>query len=256
MSLGRGMKEWDAQSYQRVSVPHEEWAQALLERLPLAGTETVLDAGCGTGRVTRKLVERLPEGEVVAVDGSEAMVTAVREVLRPGDEAFVADLTQLELAEPVDAIVSSAVFHWIADHPALFARMRAALRPGGRLEVQCGGRGNIDAFRIACEEVAAREPYAALLTAFHEPWYYAGPEETRERLEAAGFESIEVSLQPWDVVPEDAREFMRTLIAKPYVDILPAELHAAFLDDVLAVTGEPLTLRYVRLNISAVAASA
>jgi trans-aconitate 2-methyltransferase len=254
MSLGKGLKEWDATSYQRISVPHEEWAEALLERLPLGGGETVLDAGCGTGRVTGKLVERLPDGKVVAVDGSEAMVAAVREVLRPTDEAFVADLTQLELAEPVDAIVSSAVFHWIADHPALFARMRAALRPGGRLEAQCGGRGNIDAFRIACEEVVGREPYAAHLTAFEEPWYHAGPEETKARLTAAGFESVEVSLQPWEVVPGDPREFMCTLIAKPYVDLLPEELHARFLDDVLAVTGDPLTLRYVRLNISAVAA--
>jgi len=47
---------------------------------------------------------------------------------------------------------------------------------------------------------------------------------------------------------------MRTLILKPQIDTLPAELHEPFLDDVLAATGEPLSLRYVRLNISAVAA--
>src|SRR5882757_9934561 len=110
-----------------------------MERLPLRGDEVVLDAGCGTGRVTRMLVERLPEGRVVAVDGSETMVAKVREVLRPGDEAFVADLTQLELAEPLDGVVSSAVFHWIPDHDALFARMRAVLKPGARFEAQCGG---------------------------------------------------------------------------------------------------------------------
>jgi trans-aconitate 2-methyltransferase len=131
--------EWDATGYQRISVPHEEWAAALMERLPLVGGETVLDAGCGSGRVTRMLVERLPEGRIVAVDGSAAMVEKVREVIRPGDEAFVADLTALELPEPVDAIVSSAVFHWIPDHDALFARMRGALKPGGRIEAQCGG---------------------------------------------------------------------------------------------------------------------
>ena len=104
-------KEWDAAGYQRISVPHEEWAHALMQRLPLSGGETVLDAGCGTGRVTRMLVERLPEGRVIAVDGSAAMVAKVREVLRPRDEAFVADLTRLELAESVDAAASSALFH-------------------------------------------------------------------------------------------------------------------------------------------------
>jgi trans-aconitate 2-methyltransferase len=250
------VKEWDAAGYQRVSVPHEEWADALMGRLPLDGGETVLDAGCGTGRVTRKLVERLPQGRVVAVDGSAAMVEKVREVLRPTDESFVADLTALELAEPVDAIVSSAVFHWIPDHAGLFARMRAALKPGGRIEAQFGGKGNIDEFRCVSGEVVAREPYAAHLAAagFEEPWYYADAEETAERLRAAGFDQVEAWLQPWDVVPSDPREFMRTLILKPHVDSLPAELHEQLLDDVEAAVGEPFSLRYVRLNISAVAA--
>jgi trans-aconitate 2-methyltransferase len=246
------VREWDAASYQRVSAPHEEWARALMQRLPLRGEETVLDAGCGTGRVTRMLVERLPEGRVVAVDGSEAMVAKVREVLRPGDEAFVADLTQLELGEPVDAAVSSAVFHWITDHDALFARMRAALKPGARFEAQCGGRGNIDEFRNRSREVAEREPYASHLTEFEEPWFYAGAEETEQRLRAAGFNQVKAWLQPWEVTPADPREFMRTLILKPQIDTLPAELDEQFMTDVLA--GEPLTLRYVRLNISAVAA--
>jgi trans-aconitate 2-methyltransferase len=249
-------KDWDAASYQRISLPHEEWANLLLERLAPSPAEVVLDAGCGTGRVTTKLVEALPEGRVIAVDGSPAMVEKVREVLRPTDEAFVADLTALELAEPVDAVISSAVFHWIPDHDALFKRMRAALKPGGRMEAQCGGEGNIEAFRDASGEVAAREPYAAHLKAagFEEPWYYAGVPETEERLRMAHFIVSDVSLQPWEVTPPDPREFMRTLITKPHIDALPAELHEQFLDDVLAVTGEPLTIRYVRLNISAVAA--
>jgi trans-aconitate 2-methyltransferase len=227
-----------------------------MERLPLAGDETVLDAGCGTGRVTRMLVERLPAGRVVAVDGSPAMIEKAREVLRPGDEAFVADLTALELAEPVDAVVSSAVFHWIPDHDALFERMRAALKEGGRIEAQCGGKGNLDEFRRVSGEVVAREPYAAHLSAagFEEPWFYADAEETEERLRTAGFDQAEAWLQPWDVVPADPREFMRTLILKPQVDSLPPELHEQLLDDVLAAVGEPFGLRYVRLNISAVAA--
>jgi trans-aconitate 2-methyltransferase len=249
-------KDWDAASYQRISLPHEEWANLLLERLAPSPAEVVLDAGCGTGRVTTKLVDALPDGRVIAVDGSPAMVEKVREVLRPTDEAFVADLTTLELPEPVDAVVSSAVFHWIPDHDKLFERMRAALKPGGRMEAQCGGEGNIDAFRVASGEVAAREPYAGHLAAagFEEPWYYAGVPETEERLRMAHFIASDVSLQPWEVTPPDARAFMRTLIVKPHIDALPAELHEQFLDDVLAVTGEPLTIRYVRLNISAIAA--
>ena len=247
-------REWDAASYQRISVPHEEWAAALLARLPLNGDETVLDAGCGTGRVTRQLVERLPAGRVIAVDGSTRMVEKVGEVLRPRDQAFVADLTALELPEPVDAIVSSAVFHWIADHELLFRRLRGCLRPGGRLAAQCGGAGNIEAFREASRTVAARTPYAEAFAGFEEPWLYAGAEETEERLRGAGFDEVGCWLQPWEVVPDDPEEFMRTLILKPQMEHLPRQLREPYLRDVATIAGEPLRLRYVRLNIDAVAA--
>lgn len=248
------VREWDAASYQRVSVPHEEWAEALLKRLPLRGEETVLDAGCGTGRVTRMLVERLPEGKVVAVDGSEAMVAKVREVLRPGDEAFAADLTALRLEQPLDAVVSSAVFHWIADHEALFERLRAALRAGGRLEAQCGGAGNIDSLRETAKRLAGEEPFAPYVGEIGEVWNYAGPEETAERLRAAGFTEVECWLQPWDVTPEAPAEFLRTICLGPYVDALPEELVDPFVDAVMSAEEQPLVMHYVRLNISAIAA--
>lgn len=245
------VREWDAGTYQRISVPHEEWAEAVLARLPLQGDETVLDAGCGTGRVTRMLIERLPEGRVIGVDGSTQMIDKVREILRPQDQAFAADLTALELDEQVDAIVSSAVFHWISDHDALFARLRAALRPGGRLAAQCGGAGNIDAFRRLGEEVQGREPYAPYFEDFGQPWNYAGPEETEERLRKAGFEPASCWLEPWEVIPPEPAAFCRTVVLGAHVDRLPEELQDRFVADVLAEAGEPLRMGYVRLNIEA-----
>ena len=103
--------------------------------------------------------------------------------------------------------------------------MRGALRPGGRLAAQCGGAGNIDAFRGLSDEVAAREPYASHLDGFEAPWYYAGPEETEERLRAAGFDEVRCWLQPWEVHPARAgRVPAARLILGPYVDRLPEEL--------------------------------
>ena len=179
-------RDWDAETYERVSIPHEDWANATLDRLDLRGDETVLDAGCGSGRVTGLVIERVPRGRVVAVDGSASMIEAVGGVLRPGDRAIHSDLTALELEDEVDAAFSSAVFHWIADHDLLFARLHAALRPGGRLAAQCGGAGNIETFRRAGEEVATREPYAPYFDDFDRPWNYATAEETEERLRRAG----------------------------------------------------------------------
>jgi len=244
-------RDWDASSYHRVSVPHEEWARSVLDRLPLNGEETVLDAGCGSGRVTGLLIERLPGGHVVAVDGSASMVEKVAEVLRPGDRALVADLTEIELEEPVDAVFSSAVFHWVADHELLFRRMRAALKPGGRFAAQCGGAGNIDRLRRISDEVAAGEPFAPHFEGFESPWNYAGAAETEVRLKDAGFVDVRCWLQPWTIEPPEPAEFLRTVCLGHQVDRLPAELRDPFIDAVLAAEPAPLRLEYVRLNIEA-----
>ncbi len=246
-------RDWDAGSYHRVSVPHEEWARSVLDRLPLTGEETVLDAGCGSGRVTRLLIERLPRGRVVAVDGSPSMIEKVEEVLRPGDQALVADLTSLELDEPVDAVFSSAVFHWILDHDLLFRRLAAILRPGGALAAQCGGAGNIDRLRRISDEVAASELFAPYFEGFDSPWNYAGAEESEARLEAAGFEDVRCWLQPWTIEPVEPVEFLRTVCLGPHVDRLPDELRTSFVERILDAEPEPLQLEYVRLNIEACA---
>ena len=246
-------RDWDAVSYQRVSVPHEEWARSILDRLELRGDEVVLDAGCGSGRVTSMLVERLPEGRVIAVDGSASMVEQVGSVLRSQDEAMVSDLLALELEEPVDVVFSSAVFHWILDHEALFRSLRGVLKPGGRLAAQNGGAGNITKLKASSEEVAEREPYAPHFEGFGQPWNYAAPEETEERLLGAGFARARCWLQPWDVVPPEPAEFLRTVCLGPHVDRLPEELRDPFINDILALEDEPLVLGYVRLNIDATA---
>lgn len=246
-----GPRDWDAASYQRVSVPHEEWARSILDRLALVGTETVLDAGCGSGRVTSLLIERLPEGRVVAVDGSPSMVGKVRDVLRPQDEARVSDLVDLELEDQVDAVFSSAVFHWVLDHDALFGALRQTLCPGGRFASQSGGAGNIDRLREVTREVQAREPYAAHFDGFEEPWNYPGAEETEERLTRAGFADVRAWLQPWRILPPSPAEFLATVCLGPHMDRLPESLRDRFIADVLAEEAEPLALDYVRLNIEA-----
>jgi len=244
-------RDWDAASYQRVSVPHEEWARSILDRLELGGNETVLDAGCGSGRVTSLLIEQLPVGRVVAIDGSPSMVEKVRGVLRPQDEAWVSDLIELKLEEQVDAIFSSAVFHWVLDHDALFAALRGVLRPGGKFASQCGGAGNIDRLREVTREVQARELYSAHFAGFEEPWNYAGAEETEERLARAGFSEGRAWLQPWRIVPPSPAEFLATVCLGPHMDRLPQELQGSFIEEVLAAETEPLALDYVRLNIEA-----
>ena len=245
-------RDWDATSYDRVSTPQVEMAKAVLARLPLRGDETVLDAGCGSGRVTALLLDRLPDGHVVAVDSAPSMVEHAREALPP-DRATVLcqSLTELTLEEPVDAAFSNAVFHWIADHERLFQRLSAALRPGARLVAQCGGKGNIDAFRRLADEVAAEAPYAEHMGDFKGPWNYASPEDTAALLAAAGFDEVRCWLQPWPVTPDNPLEFARTVCLGNHLEALPEGLRERYAEEVVRRSGAPLTLEYVRLNIDA-----
>jgi trans-aconitate 2-methyltransferase len=243
-------RQWDAATYDRVSAPQVEWAERVLERLPLRGDETVLDAGCGSGRVTKMLLERLPRGRVVAVDSALSMVEHAREALGPERATvFQADLTELVLDAPVDAAFSNAVFHWVPDHDELFARLHAALRPGGLLVAQCGGKGNVARFHAAATEVADREPYAEHLAGWKGPWHFAGAEETAERLERAGFTDVAAWLEPYPVSPPDPTGFLRAVCLGPHLERLPEELRGGFVDAVRERCGGELD--YVRLNIDA-----
>jgi len=244
-------RDWDGATYDRISAPQEEWARVTLDRLELTGDETVLDAGCGSGRVTRLLLDRLPRGHVLAVDAAPSMVTEAAAAL--GDRATVrqSDLVTLEVDEPVDAVFSNAVFHWVPDHPALFARLHAALRPGGQLVAQCGGRGNIERFHGLAREVAAQDPYAEYLGGWEGPWNFARAEETRERVRAAGFHEVETWLEESPVRPPEPENFLRVVCLGHHLEALPEELRAPYTRAVLERCGDPVELDYVRLNILA-----
>ena len=243
-------RDWDAATYHRVSGPQVEWAERVLERLPLRGDETVLDAGCGSGRVTQLLLDRLPDGRVVAVDSAPSMVEHARAALdSERSTVFRADLTELELDEPVDAAFSNAVFHWIGDHDTLFVRLHAALRAGGRLVAQCGGRGNVERFHEAARAAAAAEPFSEYLAGWRGPWNFAGSEKTAERLGRAGFTGIETWLEPCPVSPPDLHAFVRAVCLGHHLEQLPEDLRDQYVEAVCERCGAEID--YVRLNIHA-----
>jgi len=243
-------RDWDAAMYDRVADPQTRWGIVVLERLPLDGDETVLDAGCGSGRVTELLVQRVPNGRVVALDGSPAMIDEARRRLArfaARVDFVVADLGRpftLPGGRPVDAILSTATFHWVIDHDALFRNLAAVIRPGGRLVAQCGGHGNVASIM-------------AVLATIGDGWLgdrtFATPEETTDRLARAGFVDIECWLQPEPTrfeAGEPFETFLRTVILGPHLGRLPATEHDAFVRAVADRIAEPL-IDYVRLNIVA-----
>lgn len=245
------MSDWDAVTYDQVSDVQLGWALAQLERLQLDGDEVVLDAGCGSGRVTAELIRRLPRGRVYGVDASTAMVEHASASLGQAATILQQDLVELELPEPVDVVFSNATFHWVLDHDALFAALRRAMKPRARLVAQCGGAGNIDSFLTVADEVANEEPFSPAFDGWLHPWYFPTPEDTTARLERAGFSEVHCWLGPGNVSPAEPRSFVQTVCLRHHLEALPEGLRDGFVDRVLARCGEPVVLDYVRLNMSA-----
>lgn len=252
--------EWEAEAYHRLSDPQFSWGLRVLEDLELSGDETVLDAGCGTGRLTAELLKRLPHGRVIAVDRSRNMLRVAGEYLKPlfGERVrFVrADLQTLRIEEAVDGIFSTATFHWVRDHSLLFSHLYEVLKPGGWLHAQCGGRGNLSRLLRRASALMAQEPYARFFSGWPGPWEYADDITTAERLRAAGFIDVRTSLEPASVTlasDEEYRSFIINVIFREHLarvldDKLQAQFAAA-LTEQAAGDDPPFELDYRRLNL-------
>ena len=248
MTHSADRREWDAGAYDTLNAPMNARGNDAVARLELHGDETVLDAGCGTGQVTATVLERLPRGSVIALDGSAQMLDVARE--RFAGDARVsfqhadlgAPLAPLVGRDAVDAIVSTSTFHWVRDHDALFRHLAEVLKPGGQLVVDCGGAGNIAAILAALRELGHSDF----------PWTYAGVEETRARLRAAGFDRMDVRLVP-RVSHHDRDElerFLTSVVLRTYVMELGEEAGAPLVRAVAERLPEP-AIHWVRLEIVA-----
>jgi SAM-dependent methyltransferase len=241
------VSEWDGASYDRLSDPQFAWGMIVLERLQPRAGELVLDVGCGSGRLTAELAAR--GARVVGVDRSLNMLREARRKI----PVVRADALALPFVGVADAVFSTATFHWIADHDALFRRLFAALKPGGRLVAQCGGGPNLARF----EARLVRQIAAPWFAGFN-PWRFASAEDTAARLAAAGFVEVETSVEPAPTVLPSAeryRAFLATVILRDHLPRIPdPDEREALLE---ALTGEaardtpPFSLDYWRLNLRA-----
>ena len=259
---GKQPLECNATNYHRLPNPHVTWGKRVLARLPLRGDETVLDAGCGTGRLTAELLEALPNGHVIAVDLSANMLAEARRHLEPvarGRVSYLqADLQTLTLDEPVDAIFSTAALHWVRDHELLFQHLIACLKPGGWLVAQCGGGPNIASVLERAEALMASQPYRPYFEGWPGPWEFADDQTTAARLAAAGFVEIETGLEETPVILgsyDEYRDYVETVVFVSHLDRIPdPDLRRSFvqaLADQSAADDPPFQLDYWRLNIQA-----
>ncbi|MBF6600292.1 MAG: methyltransferase domain-containing protein [Dehalococcoidia bacterium] len=251
---------WDAETYDRIGTPMRGWAQQVIDDLALDGHETVLDAGCGSGSVTLDLLAKLQRGRIYAVDASAEMIASLTRTLDERGITSVtplqASLTDFTLPEPVDAVFSNAVFHWIPDDDALFGALFRAARPGARMRAQCGGAGNNAHVLEAVAAVRQRAPFAEHLIDFSDSKTYRTPERAQASLERAGWREVRASLFTAPIPFEredDATLYIRTILLRDHIARLPEDQRDAYaravVQETIARHGAPYVADYVRLNI-------
>ena len=256
------MREWNAERYHEISNPMFAMAMPVLARLPLQGNELVLDVGCGSGLVTAKLAERLPSGRVIAIDMSMNMLMTARDHLRTLQlpvSVVLADAAALPMSNIADAIFSTATFHWVLDHAALFRSLFEALKPGGRLVAQCGGGPNIQRLHDRAAALMQSPEFASYFERWQDPWEFANAEVTHRRLETAGFTSVATSIEPAPVIhwdPEAFGTYLTNIICRHHLSYLPTRaLQQRFVDALTMMAADdpvPFELDYWRLNVHAV----
>jgi len=257
----KGAREWDATAYHRLSSPQVSWGKKVLSGLKLRGNEFLMDAGCGTGRLTAELLQELPAGRVVGVDLSQNMLATARDHLRSEFGARVhfvaADLQDLPFENAFDGIFSTAAFHWVPDHHRLFRSLFRALHPGGWLRAQCGGGPNLARLQKRIDALMATTKYSSFFAHFRNPWVYNNAETAANLLCQAGFVEVQTSLEPAPTSfenPEAYSNFVRTVILRRHLEEIPdSGLRNEFITELArqAVLDEPpFSLDYWRLNLS------
>jgi trans-aconitate 2-methyltransferase len=230
---------WNADDYAKNSSAQLQWAQELIAKLSLHGRESLLDVGCGDGKVSAQIAKILPEGNVLGIDLSQSMIQLACEQFPsqnyPNMSFIQMDATDIQLARKFDVAFSNAVLHWVADQMAVLRGVHACLKPGGRLLFQMGGRGNASEVFDVIQEVVKRHNWKSYYQGFVSPYHFYGPEEYKAWLSKSGFGLTRAELIPKDMQhqgKEGLKGWLRTTWF-PFTDRLPTELRNAFLDEVL-----------------------
>ena len=231
--------KWNAEDYAKNSSVQLQWAQELIEKLALHGCESVLDIGCGDGKITGRLALAVKNGHVIGIDQSEDMIRLATEQFPsakyPNLSFFRMDATEIRLTEKFDVAFSNATLHWVKDQVAVLRGVRNCLKSGGKILFQMGGCGNASEVFLAIEKVLQHERWRRYYGDFKTPYHFYTPEEYEAWLFETGFRPVRLELMPKDMQHQGVEGFKGWLRTTwfPYTDRLPLELRDAFLSELV-----------------------
>ena len=262
--------DWDATTYDNISNVIESWGHKTIEYRKWKGNEIVLDAGCGSGRLTKILSIKVPQGKVIAVDSNLSMIRLAKENLTKFSniEFIKMDISEIiELKEKVDVVFSNAVLHWILNHKKIFEQFWEILKPDGQLLIQCGGYRNLTKTLNIFNKVSNSKEFYNYFSynkqddIWNQTWYFAKKEDTEKLLQEIGFRNIQVFLEHKEAKFNNKEEyfiFIKTIVLIPYLKYLPNEMlkdkFAKSVVEEIETNAKELQwkLDYVRLNINAI----
>ena len=258
--------KWNAADYAANSVVQQTWARELIAKLKLRGDEHILDVGCGDGKVTAELARAVPRGSATGVDASPQMVKFAQKTFPakkfPNLEFHVMDAREIKFDRQFDIIFSNAALHWVDDHQAILRGMAAVLKPGGRLIVSCGGKGNAQDVFVALRPEMRLKTWSEYFRKMPKPYFFYAPEDYEKWLPKFGFNINTLKLAPKAATYAGADGFAAWLRTTwlPYVQRVPGKRREEFIAAVTQryVAKHPLDaagqvhVRMVRLEIDAV----
>lgn len=258
---------WNADDYAKNSSAQLQWANELIAKLALKGSEHLLDIGCGDGKITAQIAQLLPEGRVYGIDLSPDMIRLASEQYpsktHPNLSFQHMDASDIHIAEMFDVAFSNATLHWVKNHPAVLRGIRSCIKPGGRLLFQMGGQGNAAEIFTAIRKVIDRPKWKGHYQNFTPPYHFYGLEEYETWLTKAGFVMLRAELIPKDMEHQSQdglKGWLRTTWF-PYTDCLASELRNDFLSEVVEIyiAAHPIDanghthVKMIRLEIEATA---
>ncbi len=229
---------WNAKDYEKNSAAQQKWAKELISQLHLSGTETILDLGCGDGKVSVEIASLVSEGFVIGVDNSTTMIELAQEKyppnLYPNLSFQVMDASDLQFEKQFDLVFSNAVLHWLKNHQPVIAGLRQSLKSSGKILLRMGGKGDAKEIIALMDEIRAQSQWAQYFDGFKFPFTFLGVEDYHALLKNAGLSCIRVELIPKDMTHQGKSGlagWIRTTWL-PYTGRIPAHLRDDFIEAV------------------------
>ncbi len=230
---------WDAKDYAKHSSVQQDWAKELASKLSLNGYESVLDIGCGDGKITADIATQIHKGRVIGMDNSKDMIELAsmnfpRETY-PNLSFQIGDASHLPFKEEFDVVFSNAALHWIKDHKPIISGIKNSLKPNGRILLQMGGKGNAASILAILDTLLEEKEWNTYFAGFEFPYGFHDTADYKSWLHEAGLTPLRVELIPKDMShrgKDGLAGWIRTTWL-PYTDRIPVQQKNDFISQLV-----------------------